>query len=329
MRAREFIKENASPAGTVTIYVDMDGVIVDLYNHIGKMLGVHYSTVSGDQWEDFYQNVDAYKLFKTAPMFKNAFTLLELVKKHSGKHGILSTPLMYNTDECIRAKKDWLNSHAPEWAGNPIFTNTKEKYAISNGIPNILIDDSASVIRKWEAAGGIAIKYKADEDSLQVVVNGLRNADQIISKLQQSKNSKESNSDSDVEETIEDTPEPKLGDIIREVLPLIKHELKISKLPTIRLVTQINAGNQPTFGLYQHETDTLEVVKKNRHPVDILRTLAHELVHYKQDIQNRLRPHSGDTGSNIEDQANAMAGVIMRHINKKYPNFLKLDNVES
>ena len=325
MRAREFIKENAGPSSNTTIYVDMDGVIVDLYNHIGKMLGVHYSTVTGDQWEDFYQNVDAYKLFKTAPMFPNAFTLLELVKKHSGKHGILSTPLMYNTEECLRAKKEWLKIHAPEWAGNPIFSSTKEKYAVSNGIPNILIDDSASVIRKWEAAGGIAIKYKADEDNIQLVVDGLRRADKIIKNLQQSQDKPES----DVEETIEDTPEPKLGDIIREVLPIIKHTLKLSKLPTIRLVKQINSGDQPTFGQYQDDSNTLEVVKQNRHPVDILRTLAHELVHYKQDIQNRLMPRSGDTGSDIEDEANAMAGVIMRHINKKYPHYLKLKSVEN
>ena len=122
---------------------------------------------------------------------------------------------------------------------------------------------------------------------------------------------------------------PDLNTIIREVLPIIKHELKISKLPKIRLVNQINDQDQPTFGRYQDDSNTLEVVKQNRHPVDILRTLAHELVHYKQDIQNRLMPRSGDTGSDIEDEANAMAGVIMRHINKKYPHYLKLNSVEN
>ena len=121
---------------------------------------------------------------------------------------------------------------------------------------------------------------------------------------------------------------PDLNTIIREVLPIIKHELQLTKLPKIRLVNQINDGDQPTFGRYQDDSNTLEVVKQNRHPVDILRTLAHELVHYKQDTQNRIKPHSGDTGSDIEDEAHALAGVIMRHINKKYPHYLKLDNVE-
>lgn len=117
--------------------------------------------------------------------------------------------------------------------------------------------------------------------------------------------------------------------IIREVLPIIKQELKLKKLPKIHLVNQINDANQPTFGRYQDASGTLEVVKKNRHPVDILRTLAHELTHYKQDTEHELGPHSGDTGSSIENQAHEVAGVIMRHIDKRYPNFLKLDNVET
>ena len=122
--------------------------------------------------------------------------------------------------------------------------------------------------------------------------------------------------------------QPDLIGIIKEVLPIIKKELGLHSIPKIHLVNHIADKEQPTFGRYQNDTDTLEVVKKNRHPSDILRTLAHELTHYKQDVEDELGPHSGDTGSNIENQAHAVAGVIMRHINKKYPQFLNLDNVE-
>ena len=123
--------------------------------------------------------------------------------------------------------------------------------------------------------------------------------------------------------------QPDLNDIIREVLPIIKQELQLTSLPKIKIVNQIADAEQPTFGKYQDNTNTLQVVKKNRHPVDILRTLAHELVHYKQDTANKLGPHSGDTGSDIENQAHEIAGVIMRHIDKKYPHYLKLDNIET
>ena len=65
----------------------------------------------------------------------------------------------------------------------------------------------------------------------------------------------------------------------------------------------------------------------NRHPVDILRTVAHELVHYRQDIRGELNDQSGETGSPEENQANAVAGIVMRHFNKLHPEFLKVKPV--
>jgi hypothetical protein len=49
---------------------------------------------------------------------------------------------------------------------------------------------------------------------------------------------------------------------------------------------------------------------------DILRTLAHELVHRKQEEDGRLDIKSGETGSPIEDEANATAGVLLRNFGK-------------
>ena len=39
---------------------------------------------------------------------------------------------------------------------------------------NILIDDYGVNIRKWREAGGIAIKYQADEQPISDVINPLR-----------------------------------------------------------------------------------------------------------------------------------------------------------
>jgi hypothetical protein len=60
----------------------------------------------------------------------------------------------------------------------------------------------------------------------------------------------------------------------------------------------------------------------NRHPNDILRTIAHELTHYKQDTEHQLDSESGRTGSPIENEAHATAGIVMRHFNKQYPEYL-------
>ena len=67
-----------------------------------------------------------------------------------------------------------------------------------------------------------------------------------------------------------------------------------------------------TFGRYVPEVKTLVLSVANRHPMDIMRTLAHELVHRRQDEIEPMPGHAGDTGSKWENQANAQAGVLMR-----------------
>jgi hypothetical protein len=49
---------------------------------------------------------------------------------------------------------------------------------------------------------------------------------------------------------------------------------------------------------------------------DIFRTLCHELVHHKQNELGQLHSKAGETGSGIENQANAFAGMIMRDYGK-------------
>ena len=90
-----------------------------------------------------------------------------------------------------------------------------------------------------------------------------------------------------------------------------------------KLVKYVNDQDQPTFGRFENEKVLITIGLANRHPLDILRTLAHELVHFKQSQLNQLDDHSGETGSHEENQAHAVAGVIMRNFNKKYPHYLK------
>jgi hypothetical protein len=112
-------------------------------------------------------------------------------------------------------------------------------------------------------------------------------------------------------------------DMFKKFLPLAMKILNIDRLPKMNFEAEIESGGQPSFGMYVNDEKTLHVAIINRHPVDILRTVAHELVHYKQDISNKLNDNSGETGSPEENQAHEIAGVIMRHFNKQYPEFLK------
>lgn len=115
--------------------------------------------------------------------------------------------------------------------------------------------------------------------------------------------------------------QPTLMAAFQDFLPMVMNYLKINSLPRIILEKEISS-DRPTFGCYIDKENAIYIAIVNRHPTDILRTLAHELVHYKQDTQNEIEPDSGDTGSDEENDANATAGIIMRDFNEKYPKYL-------
>ena len=123
-------------------------------------------------------------------------------------------------------------------------------------------------------------------------------------------------------------PKPTLIDALRDFLPIAIKHLKLDHIPKIRLVKEIADSNQPTFGRYVNKEKIIYIVVDNRNPVDVLRTLAHELVHYQQGEEHRLDQDSGNTGSPIEDEANAEGGVIMRLFNQAHPVYMKSDPIE-
>ena len=84
---------------------------------------------------------------------------------------------------------------------------------------------------------------------------------------------------------------------------------------------------QATFGRFVNDENVIHLAIADRHPLDTLRTLAHELVHYKQFTEHELNHDSGTTGSPEENEAHAIAGIIMRHFNKAYPELIKLNPI--
>lgn len=112
-----------------------------------------------------------------------------------------------------------------------------------------------------------------------------------------------------------------IKDLFAQFLPLAAEYLGLEKLPKINLELILPAQNgQASFGGYNSNTKEITLAIANRHPVDIFRTLAHELVHFKQDSMGKLKEFSGETGSTEENQANTVSGIIMRLFNKAYPD---------
>ena len=79
------------------------------------------------------------------------------------------------------------------------------------------------------------------------------------------------------------------------------------------------AAGMRSFGKQTPSTGEIVVVVVNRNLADVLRTLAHELVHRKQQLEDRLYPGAGEDGSDLENEANAEAAVIMRQYGAANP----------
>ena len=104
--------------------------------------------------------------------------------------------------------------------------------------------------------------------------------------------------------------------MVSHLLKLCKQELNLEELPPIKLLNNTDSIGGSSFGVFD---GAIKVVTKNRHPVDIMRTLAHEVVHWKQRSEGEEL--DGTTGSDTENEANAVAGIIMRKFGEKYPDY--------
>ena len=97
-----------------------------------------------------------------------------------------------------------------------------------------------------------------------------------------------------------------------EYLGVTSDKIEISYDPT-------EAAEMLSFGKNTPSTGIIRVVATNRNLADVLRTLAHELVHRKQKQEDRLYVGAGDDGSEIENEANSEAAIIMRKFGKTNP----------
>ena len=96
-------------------------------------------------------------------------------------------------------------------------------------------------------------------------------------------------------------------------------KLKLSERPKITLLTGREYSEAKTsLGGYNPMSKEIFVVVDGRLTADILRTLAHEMVHRKQDELGLVKDEvkDGATGSPIENQAHAVAGILMRNYGK-------------
>lgn len=113
--------------------------------------------------------------------------------------------------------------------------------------------------------------------------------------------------------------------IVHNFLPFLKKELKIRQLPHIHFIEDPRFAQRiGAFGEI-NKKNRIVIDIKNRQTMDILRTVAHELVHYQQ--HERGIKGSGNVGSYTENKANQIAGIILRKFGEKHSDLFLLSPV--
>lgn len=112
---------------------------------------------------------------------------------------------------------------------------------------------------------------------------------------------------------------------IKKFIDYVNGFLKIKGHYPVKIV---DFNEVPTTTAYFSPTEEcIKVAVSGRALPDCLRSIGHEMVHSKQHEMGELHEKSGETGSKQENQANSLAGIMMRNFSKEYPEIYKTKEI--
>lgn len=139
-----------------TIFCDMDQVLVDFIGGAEDAIGEPFATADKDQRWNKIANTKGF--WANLSWLSGGKRLWDFISKYDTE--ILSA--YSNRDGTSRnGKLKWLSKNTKIKRGkiNLVMRSDKQKYATTNGKPNVLIDDYIKNINEWEAKGGIGIHH--------------------------------------------------------------------------------------------------------------------------------------------------------------------------
>lgn len=113
--------------------------------------------------------------------------------------------------------------------------------------------------------------------------------------------------------------------IVSTFILFAKKYLKLKSKPKVSFVKDSKfASKVGAFGqINGHNNIKIDIL--DRHPMDILRTLAHELVHLHQ--HEKGISGDGHAGSKTENESNMIAGEMLRKFGEKHSDLFELPSV--
>jgi 5'(3')-deoxyribonucleotidase len=166
------------------LYLDMDGVQADFFGAWADKHNVsHWKAIENKEGEiEQLANStpeQVYDFFRNLRLLSGGKDIIDWVKKHNIPYTVLSAPLRGPfAEQSKQAKRDWLDEHHPGSSSTAIFTSQKHKYAVVDGVKNVLVDDFGPYIQKWTDAGGIPVKHEDESEiasAVQDTIGKLKN----------------------------------------------------------------------------------------------------------------------------------------------------------
>ena len=152
------------------LYLDMDGVQADFFGAWADIHGVnHWKAIQDKEGEieELANSTPAkvYDFFRNLKPLVGGQVIIKWLHDNKIPFTVLSAPLRGPyAEDSKQGKRDWLDEHNPGTSTAAIFTSGKQKYATTDGVANVLVDDFGPYIQKWIDAGGIPVKHEDEAE---------------------------------------------------------------------------------------------------------------------------------------------------------------------
>jgi 5'(3')-deoxyribonucleotidase len=169
------------------LYLDMDGVQADFFGAWADKHNVsHWKAIQDKEGEiEALANSTSeqvYKFFRDLRLLKGGKQIIDWVQSNNIPYTVLSAPLRGPyADTSKQAKKDWLDEFHPGSSANAIFTSQKHKYAVIDGVANVLVDDFGPYCQKFSDAGGIVVKHEDEAEVATAATDTITQLEKIYS----------------------------------------------------------------------------------------------------------------------------------------------------
>ena len=169
------------------LYLDMDGVQADFFGAWADKHNVSHWRAIQDKEGEIEELANStpeqvYDFFRKLKPLPGGQLIINWLKENKIPFTVLSAPLRGPyADVSKQAKRDWLDEHNPGTSEDAIFTSGKQKYAVTDGVQNVLVDDFGPYIQKWIDAGGIPVKHEDEAEVPSAASDTIKQLEKIYS----------------------------------------------------------------------------------------------------------------------------------------------------